>query len=123
MAHGEPRRIILASWCHNRNLGAEFRELAERAGVGGCIKWLRRGSASQVERMYPGMGRYHLGHKTATMFDTAYKVDRIVQRDIPLPPSADFTPATENAHEPALLAALRRENKPDVDAGGKEGAA
>jgi integrase len=108
MASGKPRKTVLPFHDYRVEFYREYRHLADAAGVGGTARWLRRGSASEVEHAHPGFGRYHCGHKSSTMFDLAYRVNRIVQTDVPLPPAPAFKPT------------LRIEHKPDA---GKDGAA
>ena len=69
-----------------RELFREFQTLVALAGLRGTIKWLRRGGASEVERLQPGAGMRHLGHKTGGLFERCYRVDAIVRRDVPMPP-------------------------------------
>jgi hypothetical protein len=48
------------------------------------------------------MGRYHLGHRSAGLFDQAYRVDRIVGQSLPLPPQPAFTPTLRLSYDPAI---------------------
>lgn len=87
LASGERRDLILQPWVNRRFWYREFKALAKSAGLEGSSKWLRRGSASEAERIQPGAGRLHLGHRTMTVFQNNYRCDRIVQSQIVLPPA------------------------------------
>jgi integrase len=69
-----------------RELFREFQQVVLLAGLRGTIKWLRRGSASEVEKIKRGAGSTHLGHRTAGIFEKHYAVPRIICPDVPLPP-------------------------------------
>jgi integrase len=97
MSSGTPRELILPPWVNRRFFYREFKLLVKAAGLTGSAKWLRRGGASEAERIKPGAGSLHLGHRSPGLFASNYKCDRIVQQEITLPPS------------PVLQAALRRD--------------
>lgn len=92
MATGDKRILCFPLSCDSRDYFREFKQLAKDAGLSGTTKWIRRGSASEVERLCAGAARYHLGHRSPGMFDMAYRVDRIVGQNIPLPPEPQFVP-------------------------------
>lgn len=70
-----------------RELLREFKSLAAAAGLRGTIKYLRRGSSSECERLQPGAGARHLGHAPgSTVFAKSYEVQRIVRPCVVLPP-------------------------------------
>ena len=97
---GKPRKLCFPLWLDRREYFREFKALAESAGLPGSSKWIRRGSASEVEKLSAGMARYHLGHRSAQMFDLAYRVDRIVGSHVPLPPQPTFAPTLRLGFEP-----------------------
>ncbi len=84
------QRIICPLWCRREAFHRAFKRLTKRAGLPpGTSKWIRRGSASEIEKMASGGGPIHLGHSRGSgsaIFNQSYKVDRICQPTIPLPP-------------------------------------
>ncbi|HEX3999715.1 MAG TPA: hypothetical protein VHX65_14280 [Pirellulales bacterium] len=86
IASGLPRKLCFPMGGSRNALLGEFRCIAAAAGLRGTLRWIRRGSASEVERLCRGAGRLHLGHKSPGLFETAYKVDRIVKEELILPP-------------------------------------
>ncbi len=63
-----------------------FRRVADRAGLKGSFKKIRKASASNVELRFPGCGSAHLGHVSqATLAQTNYLDPRIVGKNKPLP--------------------------------------
>lgn len=84
------QRLIVPLWCRREAFFRSFKRLTKRAGLPpGTTKWIRRGSASEIERLASGAGPIHLGHSRGSgsqIFNQSYKVDRIVQPEIPLPP-------------------------------------
>jgi integrase len=80
------RRLIWSMPFGRRAFYRAFKRLAESAGLGGTSKYIRRGSSSEVERIAPGMGSIHLGHKSPDLFRKSYRVARIVQPEVILPP-------------------------------------
>jgi integrase len=100
MASGSQRELCVPLWVCQRYFHREAKLLIHAAGLCGSLKYLRRGSASEAERLRPGAGRQHLGHRTAGLFETNYRVDRITQQEITLPPAPDFTPTLRLEHKP-----------------------
>ncbi len=98
MASGPSRKLCFPLWTDQRDYYREFKLLARQAGLGGTTKYIRRGSSSEVERQLSGGGRNHLGHRSAGLFETAYRVDRIVGKNIPLPPEPVFVPTLRIGH-------------------------
>jgi integrase len=101
MISGPTREIVFPLWIARRDYYREFKALARSAGLPGTTKWIRSGSSSEVERMCPGAGRTHLGHRSIGLFEAAYKVERIIGTQIPIPPEPDFTPTLRIGYEPA----------------------
>jgi integrase len=63
------------------------RRLVRVAGIRkGTTKWIRRSSASYVEREHPGCGARHLGHRTPGLAEKYYFDPSIVSREHTLPP-------------------------------------
>jgi integrase len=87
VASGNPRAKVFPLWACRRAFFRTFRLISTTAGVGGSLKFIRRGSASACEAAHPGGGRTHLGHRSPGLFETNYKVDSIVNEQIHLPPS------------------------------------
>lgn len=83
---GDNRRLIWSMPFDRRAFYRAFKRLAESAGLAGTSKWIRRGSSSEVELIRNGAGAAHLGHRTAGLFERHYRVDRIVRREVVLPP-------------------------------------
>lgn len=86
MAAGSPRAKLWPLGGHREAWYRQFNRLVAKAGLVGTSKYIRRGSSSEVERIQPGAGAAHLGHRTAGLFERHYKVDRIVRREVVLPP-------------------------------------
>lgn len=62
-------------------------KLVKAAGLSsGGLKKIRKGGASEVERLLPGRGHLYLGHKTPGIAEKHYFDARIIGRDAPLPP-------------------------------------
>lgn len=80
------QRLICGLWCRREAFYRMFKRLAKKAGLRGTSKYIRRGSSSEVERLCPGAGRLHVGHKSAGTWEKHYRVERICQPKIILPP-------------------------------------
>ena len=65
-----------------------FSALLDAAGLDGSSKYLRRSSATYVERDHPGAARGHLGHSSPNMW-RAYVNPQIAAENRPLPPAFD----------------------------------
>lgn len=57
-----PRELVTPWPKTQTTFAAQFARLAKSAGLVGTWKFLRRGSATDVERQHPGAGSQHLGH-------------------------------------------------------------
>lgn len=73
-------------YCRRKLFYRHFRRLATAAGLGGTARWIRRGSASEVEKEHPGCGWKHLGHAAPGLAERSYLVPRIVGERIIGPP-------------------------------------
>jgi hypothetical protein len=81
-----PQRKLLLPW---PNCGKFFRErfskLVTMAGIPqGSSKWLRRASATEIERCHPGAAMSHLGHRTPGLAYRSYVDPRIIESTRPL---------------------------------------
>lgn len=88
-----PEREILLPWPFDRGyFYRTFRELVKTAGIKqGSSKWLRRSSATAVERMRPGAGALHLGHRVhGSVAHANYLDPRQLQQNRPLPPALRY---------------------------------
>ncbi|HEX3999717.1 MAG TPA: hypothetical protein VHX65_14290 [Pirellulales bacterium] len=102
-----PRETCFPLWVDQRHFYRAAKALIHSAGLRGTIRWIRRGSASEAERIKAGAGRAHLGHRTVGLFESNYRVDRITQQEVILPP------------EPAFQPTLRLEHKIDANQAGE----
>ncbi|HEX4000805.1 MAG TPA: hypothetical protein VHX65_19815 [Pirellulales bacterium] len=100
MASGRPRALCFPLWVCRRSFSSEAKLLIKAAGLTGSLKWIRRGSASEAEKVKAGAGRMHLGHRTVGLFESNYRCDRITQQEITLPPSPSFKPTLRIEHKP-----------------------
>ncbi len=82
---GRTTGLIWPLWCHRRNFFKEIRRLFDAAGLPGSSKWVRRSSASYVERDNPGMGWRHLGHARPGLAESNYLAPSIVAPEPTLP--------------------------------------
>lgn len=81
-----PGRKPLAIW-------RSFKRLARKAGLPGGTKWMRRGSASEVERSQPGAGWRFLSHSTPEVFEKHYRDVRLTDKGALLPPELAGVPS------------------------------
>lgn len=79
---GERDRIFPVD---RRTIYRYVRRLAKDAGIRGMPKWLRRASATAVERQQRGAASEHLGHRDPRMA-ASYVDRRQIPFDRPLPP-------------------------------------
>lgn len=88
MADWPGRAHIWPQFSSDRKRFYEYvRRLVQAAGIRkGTMKWIRRSSASYVEREHPGCGARHLGHRTPGLAEKFYFDPSIVSREQPLPP-------------------------------------
>lgn len=80
------REFAVPPYCRRRLFYAHFSRLAKSAGLSGTSKWIRRGSASEVEKLHPGAGWKHLGHAAPGLAERSYLVPRICGQWIAQPP-------------------------------------
>ncbi len=83
------RKLLFPLWCFREAFYRVVKRIVKRAGLSGTMRWIRRGSASEVEKASPGCGKLHLGHspKSVGLFEQSYAVMRICGRTAPLPPA------------------------------------
>lgn len=80
------RAFAIPPYCRRNAFYGHFRRLATAAGLAGTARWIRRGSASEVEKEHPGCGWKHLGHAAPGLAERSYLVPRIVGERIIGPP-------------------------------------
>lgn len=79
------RTYVFPEFCSYEYLRREFKKLMRFAGLSaGSLKWIRKGSGSDVELQQPGAGHIHLAN-SRQIFETHYKVDRITDANRPRP--------------------------------------
>ena len=81
-----PHRKFIWPGYTRKNICRAFSDLAKAAGVNGTSKFIRSGSSSEVDRLYPGTGWRHLRHSTPVVWEKHYKVSRITEQGRPMPP-------------------------------------
>ena len=76
-------RDLVTPWPKTQTTFAQqFARLAKTAGVNGTWKFLRRGSATDVERRHPGAGSQHLGHTPGSRIaETSYFDQSLLKRN------------------------------------------
>lgn len=75
------------AWRRHRKLWFDaFRRIVTRAGLSGTFGHLRRSAGSIAESQTPGGGQRKLGHSSSRMFDAFYKVDRLANSVVIMPP-------------------------------------
>jgi integrase len=72
-----------------RHFYRAFSELCDSVGVEGSARWIRRGSASEVDKLHPGSGWKFLRHSVPELFEKHYRVDKIVEERPLLPPEIE----------------------------------
>jgi hypothetical protein len=87
-----PRRLVTPWPASHETFNAQVRRLVAKAGIrAGTWKWLRRGSATDVERLHPGAGSAHLGHAPGSRIAEAHYFDQtILARDVFMPTELDL---------------------------------
>lgn len=103
----DPERALIWPGYDKWTYYKSFKRLANEAGVGGSLCWIRRGAASAVECSNPGAAWRFLRHSSPTLFDKHYRVDKIVEQHPLVPPEikADvFRPTPESS--PSMKANL-----------------
>jgi len=81
------RSLVFGELINSKNLCSLFRRVLRAHDLPGSIKWLRRTSATLLERTYPGAARAHLGHRTHGLAYKHYVDPRLLQQNKPIPPS------------------------------------
>jgi integrase len=69
-----------------KGLCKAFGRIVERLGMDGSAQWVRRGSSSEVDKLFPGNGWRFLRHSSPQVFEQHYRVSKIVDDDAPAPP-------------------------------------
>ncbi len=84
-----PVRQLVFEWKHSRQtFYTRFNRIIKDAGVRpGTSKFIRRSSASYIERDNPGMAMRHLGHRTPGLAERNYIDPTIVRTERPRPPA------------------------------------
>jgi len=90
-----PRDLVCPWTATRETFDRQFLLIVVKAGVRpGTWKWLRSGSASDVEARFPGQGARHLGHKPGSTVAAKHYFDpRIVHKTI-------YTPTELKADKP-----------------------
>lgn len=87
MGYRPMRALIWPLWCQRNRWYGHFARLRDSAGLSaGTSKWIRRSSASYVERDHPGMASKHLGHRSSELANKHYLDQRICGSEPILPP-------------------------------------
>ena len=78
-----PRALVTPWTCSSQSFNKQFNLIVCKTGVqAGTWKWLRRGSATDVESNNPGCGASHLGHVPGSPIAERHYFDQtILQRD------------------------------------------
>lgn len=84
---GGGRVLVFGQLMNGKNSNGFFRRVLQANGLPGSIKWLRRTSATLLERLHPGTAKAHLGHRTHGLAYKHYVDPRLLQHNKPLPPS------------------------------------
>lgn len=84
---GGERSLVFGQLMNDKNSREFFRRVLRASGLPGSIKWLRRTSATLLERMHPGAAKAHLGHRTHGLAYKHYVDPRLLQENKPMPPS------------------------------------
>ena len=79
------RRLIWPLTIGLRQFQRQGRSIVKRAGLQGSLKWLRSGSGTLVEELYPGRGHEHLGN-TRAVFERNYLSPDLMQSPVLMPP-------------------------------------
>lgn len=84
----EPRELIWPGLLPLA-IARTIRRTARGAGLPGGAKWIRRGSASEVERLHPGCGWRFLRHSDQSVFERFYHDITVSKAQDYLPPSIE----------------------------------
>lgn len=80
-----PRKLVWPLWGRREAFGKAARKLLKKAGLPGSLKWIRRASATAIEKDHPGCAGRHLGHKTPGLAEKSYIDFDQISEDRPLP--------------------------------------
>jgi integrase len=81
-----PNREMIWPGMMPESLSRAFSRLAREAGVSGTSQWVRRGASSAVEQTSPGNGWRFLRHSSPKVFDEHYRIAKVCDAALPLPP-------------------------------------
>jgi integrase len=84
---GGDRTLVFGQLMNDKNSRQFFRQVLRAHNLPGSIKWLRRTSATLLERIHPGAAKAHLGHRTHGLAYKHYVDPRLLQENKPMPPS------------------------------------
>jgi integrase len=84
---GGDRTLVFGQLMNGRNSREFFGRVLRANGLPGSIKWLRRTSATLLERIHPGAAKAHLGHRTHGLAYKHYVDPRLLQENKPMPPT------------------------------------
>lgn len=80
------RPAIFGGVVSRAKLFRAVRKLVKATGLTGGLRQLRKGGASEIERLNPGKGHRYLGHATPGIAEKHYYDPRIIAREVILPP-------------------------------------
>jgi integrase len=86
---GGGRELVFGQLMNIKNTQLFFRRVMKAQGLPGSIKWLRRTSATLLERELPGTAKAHLGHRTHGLAYKHYVDPRLLQEKKPIPPTIE----------------------------------
>jgi integrase/plasmid maintenance system antidote protein VapI len=78
------------------------KKIMRAAGLPGTSKFIRRGSASELDRLHPGQGWRFLSHSTPMVFENHYRVPAICDIDGIAPPALQLSDASKRIYRPAV---------------------
>lgn len=81
-----PDGSVLGWVCKKRQAMRLMKAHLKSCGLDGSSKWLRRSGATHVEMENPGKGRYHLGHRSVGLFESAYADWGQIRQNAPVVP-------------------------------------
>lgn len=81
-----PKRDLIWPGYQSKGLCKAFTRIVTRCGKNGSAQWVRRGSSSELEKLFPGQAWRFLRHSTPQIFDQNYRVGKIVDENAPKPP-------------------------------------
>ena len=83
----EPDRQFVWEGHRKRNLHRAIKAIIAAAGLTGSSRYIRRGAASELERLQPGLGWRFLNHSDPRVFDNHYRCADICEDESLAPPS------------------------------------